>query len=345
MEYERREKNAEMSRAERARRKKLAAKRRRRKKIKRLIRNWCILGAAVAVAVCCIKFVGKPEKDNSGNDNRTGNILPVNWGEVKSTEVQTTAEEMTEEETTTQVQMPKYRLEKPVMREGDAIRERILELSREYPEFQEIYDNFDSYPEPLMAALGNNPDMIDFVKGYLTEEPTVKGGITEEELSQAFPLFIQWDSRWGYVHYGDDTIAQSGCAPTCISMVAVALTGDSSSTPDKVAAYAEANGYYQANVGTSWSVMTEGARAFGIRGEELSLNKNTIFRELENGNPVICSVRPGNFTASGHFIVLVGVKDGKLIVNDPNSTIRSSMLWEYEDIEGQIKNLWVFYRE
>ncbi len=344
MKYEDRDANMEMSRAAKARRKKLAAKRRRRKKIKRLIRNWCILGMVAAIAICVVKFMEKPVKKPSDKDNSVNNIIPVNLENIKNTETQTETQ-TTAEEATTEAKTTKYRLEKPEIREGDAIRERILELSQEYPEFQEIYDNIDNYPEPLMAALGNNPEMIGFVKGYLTEEPVVKGGITQEELSKDFPLFIQWDSRWGYVHYGDDTIAQSGCAPTCISMVAAALTRDVLTTPDKVAAYAEANGYYQANVGTAWSIMTEGVSEFGIRGEELSLNKNTVIRELENGNPIICSVRPGDFTASGHFIVLVGVKDGKIVINDPNSTIRSSMLWEYEDIEGQIKNLWVFYKE
>ncbi len=80
-------------------------------------------------------------------------------------------------------------------------------------------------------------------------------------------------------------------------------------------------------------------RRRGIRytGTEMSLNKNKIFNELENRNPIICSMRAGDFTSVGHFIVLIGIKNEKLIVNDPNSTIRSDMQWDYEDIEKQIK--------
>ena len=48
---------------------------------------------------------------------------------------------------------------------------------------------------------------------------------------------------------------------------------------------------------------------------------------LENGEPVICSMRPGDFTTKGHFIVLVGMEDGKIRVHDPNSAQRSSQLW------------------
>ena len=40
-------------------------------------------------------------------------------------------------------------------------------------------------------------------------------------------------------------------------------------------------------------------------------------------------------------MVLVGVEDGKFRVNDPNSVINSQKLWSYEELEGQIRNLWV----
>ena len=88
--------------------------------------------------------------------------------------------------------------------------------------------------------------------------------------------------------------------------------------------------------------MTSGVEHFGIIGEELVLTKNNIFRELESGHPIICSMRAGDFTTTGHFIVLIGTEEGKIKINDPNSEERSSILWEYSRIEYQIKNLWVF---
>ena len=53
-------------------------------------------------------------------------------------------------------------------------------------------------------------------------------------------------------------------------------------------------------------------------------------------------MRAGDFTTTGHFIVLIGTEEGKIKINDPNSEERSSILWEYSRIEYQIKNLWVF---
>lgn len=53
-------------------------------------------------------------------------------------------------------------------------------------------------------------------------------------------------------------------------------------------------------------------------------------------------MRPGDFTSTGHFIVLVGIEDGKIRVNDPNSRARSQVLWEYDRLESQINNLWSY---
>ena len=65
--------------------------------------------------------------------------------------------------------------------------------------------------------------------------------------------------------------------------------------------------------------MTEGSEHFGIQGSELVLDQSIIFSELEKGHPIICSMCPGDFTTTGHFIVLAGTKYGKIQVNDPNS--------------------------
>ena len=156
------------------------------------------------------------------------------------------------------------------------------------------------------------------------------------------PLLLQWDERWGYGIYVDNMIAVNGCGPTAVAMVASGLTGDDSITPYRVAQSAAEQGYYEDGVGTSWQFMTEGVQQYGIYGEEMALSENTVFTALENGQPIICSMGAGDFTTTGHFIVLTGVEDGKIIVNDPNSKEKSEKRWEYERLEPQINNLWVY---
>ena len=62
---------------------------------------------------------------------------------------------------------------------------------------------------------------------------------------------------------------------------------------------------------------------------------------LAAGKVVICSVRPGDFTTVGHFIVLAGLTDdGRVEVRDPNSTERSAQAWGLDRVLGQCANLW-----
>lgn len=196
--------------------------------------------------------------------------------------------------------------------------------------------------DTLRELLENNPETVDFIKNYPSMKDNPPAGDIGEVIKGVIPHLLQWDERWGYQIYGDNMIAVNGCGPTAISMVAAGLTGDSSVTPYKVAKTAEEQGYYTGESGTSWSLMTDGAQQWGIRGEELGLSREEIFSALENGQPVICSMRPGDFTTTGHFIVLAGVEDGKIRVNDPNSVKRSEELWDYETLEYQINNLWAY---
>ena len=79
----------------------------------------------------------------------------------------------------------------------------------------------------------------------------------------------------------------------------------------------------------------------GLDVIEIPLDVDRIIRNLEVGNPVVCIMGPGDFTSTGHFIVMTGYEDGKIKVNDPNSPDRSNMLWDYDVIKDQIRNLWV----
>ena len=209
-------------------------------------------------------------------------------------------------------------------------------------ELHAVYEQAGDMSDTLRELVENNPETADFVRNYQMKKDLPPAEDVGEVTVGAIPHLLQWDERWGYQIYGDNMIAVNGCGPTVISMVAAGLTGDRTVTPYKVAKFAEENGYYEGEAGTSWSLMTEGARQFGIYGEEMGLDENMIFSVLENGNPIICSMRPGDFTTTGHFIVLVGTEDGKIRVNDPNSVKRSEKLWDYETLYPQINNLWVY---
>lgn len=165
------------------------------------------------------------------------------------------------------------------------------------------------------------------------------GGIDTES---GVPLLLQTDERWKNAPYGSSTVEVSGCGPTCLSMVLMALTQNQSMTPDAVAQFSEQNGYYVDGVGTSWSLMSSGAKKLGLKVKEVSLSEGVIADKLKDGYPIICSVRQGDFTDEGHFIVLTAYENGIIRVNDPNSEVNSLKSWSYDRLKGQISAMWTY---
>lgn len=122
-------------------------------------------------------------------------------------------------------------------------------------------------------------------------------------------------------------------------MAYVALTGKTDLDPARMAAFAENGGYTQDGM-TTWTLMSEGAERLGLDSEELPADADAVRDALRSGKVVICSVRPGDFTTTGHFIVLAGLADdGKVEVRDPNSAERSRA-WDLGRVLDQCANLW-----
>lgn len=198
------------------------------------------------------------------------------------------------------------------------------------------------YPEELIALYERNKDARQFVLDYpLKKDETPAIDLSDLAGSTSVPLLMQWDERWGYREYNSNIIGLAGCGPTCLSMVAIYLRGDTSMNPLWMCQYAEQHGYCVAGSGTTWSFMTEGARSLGLDVTEIPMDETRIRNNLEVGNPIVCIVGPGDFTTTGHFIVLTGLKDGKITVNDPNSVKNSQKLWTFDQLQGQVQALWV----
>ena len=201
-----------------------------------------------------------------------------------------------------------------------------------------------SIPQSLIEFANKYPETSDFVNEYPYESKKRHNtDISNQLLGDAVPLFLQWDKRWGYEYYGNEFFAITGCGPTCLSMVLCGLTNDSKYTPLYIANYAEQNGYYIQNEGTSWLLMTEGAENFGLNVECKEITKEYLLAELNMGHPIICSMWPGDFTYTGHFIVLTGIdNENNIILNDPNSYLKSEKHWDIDVLFPQIRMLWAY---
>lgn len=232
-------------------------------------------------------------------------------------------------------------VETPVKRDREEAIEKIKELSRWYPALYFVYQNEEKYTSELLRSGAGNPEMTEFLYGYLTTDGSVTGGLTDEEQPENYPLFLQFDPRWGYMSYGSTgNIGSSGCGPTCLSMAIFYLTGDRQCTPDVIAQYSIDHNYYVPNVGTSWALMTAAPKAYGLNSYQINWKENTLKKQLDKGNIIICSVRPGDFTSSGHFIVIYGYDENGFKINDPKCVYRSRLSWTYEQIQDDIKGAW-----
>lgn len=166
------------------------------------------------------------------------------------------------------------------------------------------------------------------------------------EKQEETPLFLQWDSRWGYVPYGQSNIGISGCGPTCLSMVLFSLTRNESLTPDFLAGRAMEEGYYVEGEGTSWLFMRDIAAEYGVKVTQFPyMDEQTMEAELEAGKLIICAMGPGDFTDDGHFIMLTGYEEGQFTINDPFSKANSGKKWDYSTLQPQTLQSWVYEKQ
>lgn len=206
--------------------------------------------------------------------------------------------------------------------------------------------SMDEYPEDLLKLYERNKETETFVEEY----PMKKDVEPEIDLSDLagtseIPSLLQWDQRWGYHQYAGEVMGLSGCGPTALSMVAIYMTGDTTKTPRWVADFASQNGYAVDGSGTAWSLMLEGAQQIGLSSKEIPVERGRIENNLQAGNPIIALMGPGDFTSSGHFIVLTGMQDGRLKINDPNSRKHSEKTWDVNQVLEQTRAAWVYYKE
>lgn len=235
-------------------------------------------------------------------------------------------------------------VDRPKMRTNKEIVSHLQKLGKENDLIKQVAEHAGDYPDQLLEALANNPELADFAVNYLEKKGTTTGeGLTDSEKAKEFPLFLQWDPRWGYASYGDDSVVGlSGCGPTALSMVLWYLTGNEDLMPDKIAEYSMKNGYYISGTGTAWLLLEDVPRLYGIWVTQPRADAFTMKQALDDGDIIILSMGPGDFTIGGHFIVIYGYTEDGFLVNDPNCVARSRRVWTWEELKDQTKNMWVF---
>lgn len=234
-----------------------------------------------------------------------------------------------------------FSLQAEEIREKVPVQAQEMASSMKQTSYLAANDQKEDYPQELLEMFEKNEEAHDFVNNYSNREQyrNMEIDISDDYSEGEVPLLMQWDLRWGYNDYGDSMIGVAGCGPTCMAMAYLYQTGDTQTNPRTMAEYASENGYCTKS-GTSWDFFTDGAAGLGLFGRELPLDEVIMKRALDEERVIICSMRPGDFTTTGHFILLRGYDESGFFVNDPNSRKNSEKQWDFDTLKGQIKCLW-----
>ena len=166
--------------------------------------------------------------------------------------------------------------------------------------------------------------------------------------------YKQNDSKWGGMSYAVDgeksTIKSAGCGPTALADVLAAIVSPYID-PVTCAAWARYHNYKVKNCGTSYNYPAAQAKAYGVTVRRLNTSNvygkttNAVhaeaLAELQKGNWLIACMGKGNWTSSGHYIVVYGYEGGMVYINDPASTKAARACNTWTLLRSQVKYYWV----
>lgn len=158
------------------------------------------------------------------------------------------------------------------------------------------------------------------------------GNIRFTDGSTEVVYYNQLDERYANKPFGTDHIGGYGCGPTAMSMVVSSMTDDMVD-PVEMARWAYENGYWCSKSGSYHTLIPGAAKNWGLPVSGCTASEpQRIVDALGDGKLVVALMYEGHFTNSGHFIVLRGVRNGKILVADPASYSRSEAEWDLEII-------------
>ena len=205
-----------------------------------------------------------------------------------------------------------------------------LTAPEETPEPAEPTAPSETTEEPVFSAVLPTPIPV-------TELLEVNGRQILTGGSVDVTYFCQTDEQWADLPFGTDTIGPYGCGPTVMAIAVASLT-DADTDPAIMAAWAAEHGYWARGGGSYLTIVMGTARSFGIETEPFaSRDANDVLDALSQGKMLVALMGPGQFTTTGHFILLRGVTmSGKVLVADPNSPENSLAAWDPQVILDEL---------
>ena len=165
--------------------------------------------------------------------------------------------------------------------------------------------------------------------------------------------YLQTNPRWKDKDYSakgeKTTIGASGCGPTAMAMV-LATWADPKVDPVTECAWALAHGYKAPHQGTYYGYFKPAAARYGLKcamlnGASIYGNSKSAYhaqakKALDAGGLVIACMGKGNWTSSGHYVLVWKIDGDTIYINDPASTLPRRTRGSYALFRQQVKYYW-----
>ncbi|MBX8938197.1 C39 family peptidase [Enterococcus hulanensis] len=169
-----------------------------------------------------------------------------------------------------------------------------------------------------------------------------------QEHGQDFSLALQTDPRWADKAYGSGSnqndLATNGCAITSLAMI-LSYQEKRTVYPTEILEWS-GDRYYESGQGTAWSIFPAFAQNYGLTMQDLGKDQAQIQQHLNQNQPIVISVNPGEFTDVGHIMVIKkDLQSDQLIVYDPNdNSDKEHYMQKYslDQLMPQLANAWVY---
>ncbi len=170
-------------------------------------------------------------------------------------------------------------------------------------------------------------------------QPEKMTSATDTSDTPILVYYNQKDAVWEDDLYGKDSISGYGCGPTVCAMMISSLTAYTV-TPADMAEWSVQNGCYIQGGGSYHTLIPLACKSYGLSVTGYTKNdRDKIIAALQQGAYVCVIMGPGDFTETGHFILLTGITaDGRITVADPASRQNSQKLWDPDLIFEQARS-------
>lgn len=212
------------------------------------------------------------------------------------------------------------------------------------------YNNsyLDAQPDILTSLNQEHHYLESYGHLFLPKYPSHFTQTDASSVQLDIPLLLQTHPVWGNYTYGTDgsqKIWENGCAILALAMLE-SYFSNMIVDPADIISWSH-NDYYLDHQGTSWQIFHDYAVNFGYQFENLGNHFEGALQAIKNGKVVIVSVKPGLFTEQGHLLILRGMEDSYVFVNDPNDS--PEKMFSLRPIDSRILqeealNYWAFYR-